>query len=203
MKRLVCILLIVLVSSCQVGQERPPGADYAAWSEASSDGSWTRVAESAVAATSLASQMPKDINKFCPAYSGLNGESRVMFWVGLLSAIAKYESNFTPGLKYTERLLDTNGNQVISRGLLQLSVESANQKRYACAPLAAEDLHDPATNLTCGARILSNWVEADGVVAHLDEEDVGGARYWSALRPSNDTLANISAITRGFGFCGV
>ena len=177
--------------------------DYALWSEANQDGSWTQMAQQAVAATTLAGQNPKDIDKFCPKYSKLNKTFKNKFWVGLLSAMAKYESNFNPQTKYTEKFKDKTGKKVISRGLLQISIESANQKRYDCKIKAAKDLHGPATNLLCGAKILSSWVESDGVVAYHKAKNKGGARYWSVLRTSNPALKKISTMTRGLNFCGI
>ncbi len=202
MKKIVGALIAVLISSCQIHWERPLYEDYAAWSSVNRDGTWTHAAETAVSATSLADQVPKDVQKFCPGYSELDTDFKIMFWAGLLSAMAKYESNFNPSTKYTERIKDKHGNSVVSRGLLQISIESANLN-YSCKISKAKDLHDPATNLSCGARILSTWVELDGVVAYTDSGINGGARYWSVLRPVSDTLPKISAITRKFSFCGI
>ena len=196
------LLILLFLNSCQFGGERPLSGNYAAWSTADQGGLWTRTAERAVSTTSLADQSPSDIQMFCPRYTALEADTRVRFWVTLLSAMAKYESNFDPGTAFTETLKDSAGNRVVSRGLLQLSIESANQKRYGCSIRHAQDLHDPAINLSCGARILSTWVEADGVVAYAGGGIGGGARYWSVLRPSNPDRERIRAITRGLGVCG-
>ena len=201
--RIVIALAIILLASCQISRRPPPIGDYAAWSATNRDGTWTQAAENAVSATSLSGQVPNDIQQFCPRYSSLLADSRVMFWAGLLSAMAKFESNFNPETAFTENLKDRNGQNVVSRGLLQISVESANQRRYGCKIVAAKNLHDPATNLACGARILSTWVEIDGVVAYANGVTAGGARYWSVLRTSSHSLDEIKAITRGFGFCAV
>ena len=191
----------MILASCHISREQPPADDYAAWSATNRDGTWTRAAENAVAATSLPDQVPRDIRKFCARYSELRSDSRIMFWAGLLSAMAKYESSFNPETAFTETLRDSHGNNVISRGLLQISIESANQDRYACKAAAAKDLHDPVINLSCGAQILAAWVEADGAVTSTDGDIVGGARYWSVLRAPNPSLEKISAITRDFPFC--
>ena len=196
-------LLVTLLASCEIVREQPPSEDYAAWSFVNRDGSWTQVTERAVAATSLSDQSPKDIQTFCPRYPTLEPDFRVMFWAGLLSAMAKFESNFNPETIFVEELRDGNGDRVISRGLLQLSIESAKQRRYGCKIAAAKDLHDPALNLSCGARILATWVEADGAVASVNGETTGGARYWSVLRASSRNREKVGAITRQFSFCAV
>ncbi len=201
MHRIAYALLAMLLVSCQTGREHSPGDDYAVWSAANTDGTWTRSAETAVRNTSLPRQVPKDIAAFCPRYPSLDSESRVMFWAGLLSAMAKFESNFNPETKFTEELRDSHKNRVVSRGLLQISIESANQARYACGIVAAKDLHDPAINLSCAARILSTWVELDDVVAATGRENTGGARYWSVLRHSNGRAARVRALTKELSFC--
>ncbi len=199
--RIIGAMLVMLLASCQIGREQAPPENYAAWSHVNGGGTWTQVTESAVAATSLSDQLPEDIQTFCPRYPTLGPDFRVMFWAGLLSAMAKFESNFNPETVFMEELRDGNGDRVISRGLLQLSVESAKQRRYGCKIVTAKDLHDPAVNLSCAARILATWVEADGAVASVNGETTGGARYWSVLRASSRNLEEIGAITRKFSFC--
>lgn len=79
---------------------------------------WTRIAEATVGATGLANATPKDAKNFCPAYAGLNPERRKIFWAGLLSAMARPESNFKPEATYVEPdILDANKQNVVSRGL--------------------------------------------------------------------------------------
>ena len=124
-----------------------------------------------------------------------------MVW--LLSAMAKFESNLNSATAFAETLQDSRGNSVVSRGLLQLSVESANQPRYGCGLMTTTNLHDPVTNLTCGARILAKWVRDDGVISYGTGRASGGGRYWSVLRIHNDSLRKIKEITRDFEFCGV
>lgn len=201
MNKSVCVALILMLIACQHGRRGPADADYALWSAANGDGNWTQAAERSVRRTALARQTPNDISQFCPEYVRLDRDTRIMFWVALLSAMAKYESNFDPGLAYTEKFTDGAGEQVVSRGLLQLSIESASQPRYDCEIARAVQLHDPAANISCGVNILSTWVRSDGVIAFKDGEPRGGARYWSVLRASNPARAEISSLTRGLEFC--
>jgi hypothetical protein len=176
--------------------------DYAAWSKKNPDGSWTALTEKAVAASALPGLVPNDIKRFCPAYPDLSADDRKKFWVGLLSAMARPESNFKPEVSYTEKFNDGRGEPVVSRGLLQLSIESANQKRHGCAIAKAEDLHDSAVNLPCGVKILEAWVKADGVIAYDPEgRNRGGGRYWSVMRTSKKHLAEITGFTGKLAVC--
>lgn len=177
--------------------------DYAAWSGSNRDGSWTRTTESAVAQSGLVKLVPKDVQYFCPAYPELGKTERQKFWVGLLSAMAKPESNFKPHRFYREKFRDSKGLNVVSRGLLQISIESANQKRYGCDIPYAAKLHDPAVNLRCGVKILSKWVSTDGIIAKHDKarSHKGASRYWSTLRPQHGHLRTIAEFTRNLSFC--
>lgn len=196
--RLLLIVLTLILSSKVYAS-----LDYAAWAQSNLDGSWTRSAESAVAKSTLANLVPKDIVYFCPAYPKLHSNERRKFWVGLLSAMAKPESNFKPHLYYQEKFLDAKGRPVISRGLLQISIESANQQRYGCDIPYPAKLHDPIVNLACGVKILSKWVSTDGVIAKHSQPRVhkGGSRYWSTLRPQRGHLRAIADFTRQLPFC--
>jgi Transglycosylase SLT domain len=176
--------------------------DYALWRKVNKDCSWTKAAEAAATASSLSKQTPSDIADFCPNYVNLEAERRNMFWAGLLSAVARPESNYKPGATYTENFTDGSGKKVISRGLLQISIESANQKRYACGIKKSEDLHDSTINLSCGVKILESWVVNDNTIAsYTDGQARGGGRYWSVLRKSNNHLPEITGNTASLPFC--
>lgn len=177
--------------------------DYAAWSAQNRDGSWTRAAEAAVAQSVLPKIVPQDVSDFCPTYKRLKPKERHKFWVGLMSAMAKPESNFDPNTYFKERFTDAKGRRVISRGLLQISIESANQKRYDCDIPHAELLHDPVVNLNCGVKILAKWVKEDGIIASQATQGThkGGGRYWSTLRAKTGHLNSIQSFTRDLVIC--
>lgn len=177
--------------------------DYAAWSGHNKDGSWTRQLERSVQQSKLPQLKPADIVQFCPAYPKLNLRQRSQFWVGLLSAMAKPESNFQPLTRYQEKFRDGKGKPVISRGLLQISQESANQPRYSCNITQAEQLHDPAINLNCAVRIMQKWVQTDGQISSSDwgTQAKGAARYWSVLRPARGQLPQIRRFTSQLPVC--
>lgn len=176
--------------------------DYAAWKKVNKDGSWTLAAENAVKAVTLTALIPKDIAAFCPTYDGLDAEKRARFWAGLLSAMAKPESGFKPETEYVEPdIVDTNNQNVVSRGLLQISMESANQKAYGCGIQQAQDLHKVDVNLNCAARIMRHWAEKDGFIAAASKPAVGAARYWSVLRAWRGHLGEITGFTKGMEVC--
>lgn len=141
-----------------------------------------------------------DIETFCPKYDTLSYERQKDFWVYLISAVTKYESNFKPETAYTENFRDSSGKKVVSRGLLQLSIESGNA--YGCGFKNAQELHDPFRNLTCGIIILNRWIGKDHRVAGKEAGTwKGGARYWSTLRSSLDPYKNIVAKTKVLPYC--
>lgn len=125
--------------------------------------------------------VPSDYKEFCPNFKNLTEDQRVEFYAQLLSIMVKFESSYKPETTYTEGFDDAKGNRVISRGLLQISIESGNS--YDCQIKKAQELHDPFVNLSCGVRILNRWVSRDGRIAgKVDGKWRGGARYWSVLR---------------------
>lgn len=164
----------------------------------------------------LLTSVPTDVQRFCPGYSGLDREGRAAFWTGLISAMARFESNFDPGVSFDEyahctnaacrrRMTTADGRHVVSRGLLQLSQESSN--RYVGCPMPPRDerrLHEPDLNLRCTVAVMQGLVRRDGVISRLDGRDWrGGAAYWSVLREPNgrDTLAKIGTFIRGLPQC--
>ncbi|NCN27371.1 lytic transglycosylase domain-containing protein [bacterium] len=145
---------------------------------------------------SLMTVKPVDVEAFCPGFSKLDDSGRKNFYTYLLSAMSKFESNYNPSVKYQEAFNDRFGNPVISRGLLQLSKESANG--YGCNIGNEQELHDPYVNLSCAIRILDRWVGRDGRIAgNVSGGWKGGARYWSVLRKES-TLGSIQAWTKAF-----
>jgi hypothetical protein len=116
--------------------------------------------------------------------------------------MAKFESDFDPKSQYKEKFKDSKGRWVISRGLLQLSEESANG--YGCN-VTAQTLHDPKTNLTCGIQILNRWISRDSFFGSSTgpskNNHVGGARYWAVLRSKNESQKKIQSFTKSQKAC--
>lgn len=194
---------LITVSALAGSLNHYKNPDYAAWSVENPDGSWTRITEQAVAQSPLVQLIPADVQNYCPSYARLTQKQRGQFWVALFSAMAKPESNFKPHSFYQEKFNDGKGRPVISRGLLQISHESANQPRYACGVTQPQSLHDPKVNLSCGVKIMSKWVKTDGVISqpHWSAVPKGGARYWSTLRPQRGKVQSIAGFTRTLPFC--
>ena len=123
-----------------------------------------------------------------------------------MSTIAKFESNFKPETFHQEKFKDRFGNYIISRGLLQLSVESG--RGYGCIIPQELDLHEPQVNLECGVKILNRWVGRDEVISdRITLENgkrrwLGGARYWAVLRLA-DRLEKIKNLNKNQTYCQI
>ncbi|SPT37651.1 Transglycosylase SLT domain [Achromobacter denitrificans] len=194
--------MLALTAILQFTSAQAVEADYGAWRKADPSGKWTRDAEAAVLAAGLPTLHPSDSAAFCPNYSQASEIERTRFWAGLFSIMARPESNFKPTATYVEPgIKDRAGVNVISRGLLQISQESANSKAYACGIAQAQDLHDPAVNLQCGAKIMAYWVKRDGNIAALSKPPRGGARYWSVLRGWRPHISELTNFTTALPGC--
>jgi hypothetical protein len=208
--RLPHLFAILIVSSLLGGsscvtnpkkESQEVRVDYAAWSEIEIAKDWTRTTEILINNLKLNEETPNDVELFCPNYKTLKKEVKTEFWVGLISAMAKKESNFDPAAFYTENFKDANGEYVVSRGLLQLSIESANQRRYNCNLANASALHNPEANISCAANILATWIKQDKVIAKTDTGNKGGARYWSVLRRNSRSLPTVIKFTNSMQIC--
>ena len=188
------------------------------WASVPEGADWTDITAKAVdeLGSGLIASSPSDVSRFCPQYETLDDEAKRAFWVSLVSAMARPESNFNPAVSFNEYdnckypgckddFTTRDGRKVVSRGLLQMSQESANgYKRFGCE-IAIEDeetLHDPETNLRCGVVILARWVSADGQIAKDASPYRGGARYWSVLRRPGK-IAGIQNFTANTSYCSV
>lgn len=129
---------------------------------------------------------PVDAKIFCPNYKNLSESERKQFWAFFISSMVKFESNFDPNEAYTESFRDKRNRKVISRGLLQISIESS--KGYQCGFTNERELHVATKNLSCGIRILNHWMKRDQRIASRAGLNwKGGARYWSVLRQARKT----------------
>ena len=141
----------------------------------------------------LMDTVPADISNFSKKYKVMNYNQRLNFWAYLISIMSERESNFNPEAFYVEAFNDANGERVVSRGLLQLSIESA--RGYSCPVETGQDLHDPELNLICTVKIMKRWVLNDGVISGQSGTSWrGGARYWSVLR-KDSTLSFFTGFT--------
>lgn len=144
-------------------------------------------------------ELASDLLAFNPkdARSWVKGQAydSVQLYTMLLSSLAKFESDYDPKCSYTEKFADVHGNFVVSRGLLQISIESANGN-YGAGLTNAQQLHDPETNIRVGVRIARKLILQDGVISGgSDGAWKGMARYWSQFRKP-ERLAYMQARTK-------
>lgn len=182
------ITTCLLLFSC-VPEEQETEGDFEIalkWSHIEDSKDWDFYLKKALEeeGSELMSSVPQDIENFSKNYKTMNYNERLNFWAYLISIMAEKESSFRSETSYTEAFVDANGNNVISRGLLQLSIESA--RGYSCPVETGPELHDPEKNLICAVLIMRRWVLNDGVISGKQGTSWrGGARYWSVLRKTN------------------
>lgn len=173
------------------------------WEEQRAEGKqWTEIVVTGIDkyAPDLLTASPTDANTFCPQFHNLSAGEKRYFWTYLLSAMTKFESSFNPQSSYKENFKDSSGSNVVSRGLMQLSYESA--KAYGCPLKNAKDLHNPAVNLECSLRVLGRWVQRDQRIAgNVGGGWKGGARYWAVLRSGKKSYQNIIQLLSKYKDC--
>jgi hypothetical protein len=155
-------------------EARPVFTAEARWDDKAQGEDWSVAAMQAIesAPRDLTDLVPADIDTWCPGYENNPPQLRAAFWVGTVSALARYESNFNP---------QAQGGGGAWQGLLQISPATA--RHYGCDATTPEELRDGKANLQCAIRIMSRTVTRDGVVAAGDE---GIAADWGPM--SNDDL---------------
>ena len=147
---------------------------------------------------------PVDYRQWCPAFKQLDREGRKAFYLGLISGIARYESDFRANVKY----LEPGGHY--SRGLTQLGQLALSYYPRSRCDVSGDprQLHNVDKNLTCATMLVSYWVQRDGYVASKgnngsgDARYYGAARYWATLREGLRGHEQISAYTRSLPICG-
>lgn len=152
---------------------------------------WTRTAMAAVGedGAQLDSVVPRDIERWCPAYEQNSATMRSAFWVGMMSALSKHESTYNP------RAVGGGG---LWYGLLQIYPDTA--RRYGCRATTGERLKNPMENLACAARIMAVTVKRDQAVAIRDSRWRGVAADWGPMtKPSK--IAEMSAWTSRQSYC--
>lgn len=165
-------------------------------------GLWTEYVLQALEKSKLPDASPKDFADWCPAFPKLTKTKKSEVFAALISKMAQYESGYKNSHTYKEDFKDAKGNYVISRGLLQISQESANG--YSCGITDAQMLHQARVNLSCGVKIIDRWVGRDGVFAGYSEGKwLGVGRYWSVMRSRSKSYEKIRAYLRNYETCVV
>jgi Transglycosylase SLT domain len=141
---------------------------------------WTRATLEALKSEGavLLSSTPTDIDTYCPGYETASNDERAAFWVGMFSAIAKYESTWNPSAK-------GGGGRYL--GLLQISPATA---RYVGCD--SKGLLDGATNLDCAVRIAANRVPSSAVA--------GLTTDWGPMH-DRSKRAEVAAWTSAQSYC--
>lgn len=175
-------LLLILLVSCVVPTEEKPKEVEVIDKPVPFVGRWSNPEYDAILSNAL-DVYGKDLlvtePTDCATFYCLKDEKK--FWFNTIINMAYYESSWKTSTQYKENFKDQKGNYIVSRGLLQISIESG--KGYDCPLKTEQDLHDPKINLECGVRILNRWVSRDKRIAgHAGGKWLGGARYWSVLR---------------------
>lgn len=152
---------------------------------------WTRAAMSAVNghADALTEVIPRDIDRWCPAYADQSPDRRAAFWVGMMSALAKHESTYRA---------DAVGGPNLWYGLLQIFPDTA--RRYGCRATSGEALKNPADNLSCAARIMAVTVPRDNAIAVFDRRWRGVAADWGPMTKRGE-IADMADWTSAQGYC--
>lgn len=195
--RLAAVPMLALALAACVPAKLPgltallPGTALPAmrWDHRPEAAEWTSRSLAAIARhdAALAAQVPGDIRAWCPAYETNGIAERRAFWVGLMSAVAKYESSWNPKAS-------GGGGRYI--GLMQISPKSA--RNYGCTATSAGALKDGAANLECAAELVAYHVARDGQVAGKGNRGIG--RDWMPLRKSSKR-AEIAAWTSAQSYC--
>jgi hypothetical protein len=150
-------------------EPRPVFTAEARWDDKAQGEDWSVAAMRAIesAPRDLTDLVPADIGTWCPGYENNPPQLRAAFWVGTVSALARYESNFNP---------QAQGGGGAWQGLLQISPATA--RHYGCDATTPAELRDGEANLQCAIRIMSRTVTRDGVVSAGDE---GIAADWGPM----------------------
>ena len=166
--------IVVQTGATRRPEARPVFTAEARWDDKAQGEDWSVAAMKAIdeAPRDLTDLVPADIDTWCPGYENNPPQLRAAFWVGTVSALARYESNFNP---------QAQGGGGAWQGLLQISPATA--QHYGCDATTPDELRDGEANLQCAIRIMSRTVTRDGVVSAGDE---GIAADWGPM--SNDDL---------------
>ncbi len=204
----LCLVILMLSLSAPVGglaetetdagEETRPVArtvviPTARWDHRPAGADWTRSALSALAqhGDPLVREVPRDIATWCPGYTSADAPRRRAFWVGFLSALAKYEST------YRAKAVGGGG---LWYGLLQILPGTA--RSYGCRARSGGALTDGGDNLSCAIRIMARTVTRDSAIALKDGRWRGVAADWGPLRDASKR-SEMAAWLRGQNYCAV
>ncbi len=176
-------LIVLLLASCTTLPVQAPKEEKPVVVESGSNFYWpTKALADANRkalqdyAKELLAFTPKDKAHWC----WRDGMSALDFYTKLISALAKYESNYNPNLVYKEKFKNGRGEFVLSTGIGQVSYESC--RGYGVAGATTESLKGVAQNMECIAKIFNRQVRKSGYIAKGNS--LGAAAYFSTMRDS-------------------
>lgn len=168
---------------------RAPHVPATRWTAQPGHMVWNRAALSALKthAAALVDEVPRDIGAWCPLYPEATMAQRRAFWLGFMSALAKFESTYNP------RAVGGGGKWY---GLLQILPATA--RGYGCNVGSGAALKNGAANLSCAARIMAVTVPRDGVIYAPGGRGV--AADWGPMR-SRAKRADMAGWLRRQNYC--
>ncbi len=156
------------------------------------DKQWDVFIEKNLPGALLSRQVPRDVERYCPAFYRMSEADKREWWAYFFQAVASAEAGLKPdsNVRHTEpevAVLDKVTHQTAHQeGLLQLRYEDA--ERYGCdfdwnadkklpAHDPAKTILNPEKNLACGIRILNHQI--------IDQHKPIFSRssYWATLQP--------------------
>ncbi len=166
--RVLILSAVVALSAPALQAQDVPAAQ---WDHREESDEWSRAAIDALEGhgADLVDETPQDVGRWCPGYATAAETDRQAFWVGFLSALAKFESTWSE---------DAVGGGGKWFGLLQIGPPTA--KAYGCRAQSGNALMDGASNLSCAIRIMAETVPRDSAIMGDGREGV--AADWAPLR---------------------
>lgn len=158
------------------------------WQHKSGSDRWTKATLAALEreGVTMLSNVPHDIDAYCPNYAELGKTGRKAFWAGFMSALAKHESTYNP------KAAGGGGRWL---GLMQIA--PATWRSYGCSG----NITNGADNMACAVRIMSRQVGRDNAVARDGNGGWRGvARDWGPMRSARKR-ADIAAWTSSQSYC--
>ena len=168
---------------------RAPNVPATRWTHQPNHVLWNRTALSALKTHGrpLVDSVPADVTNWCPRYPQANRDDRAAFWVGFMSALAKFESTYRP------KAVGGGGRW---HGLLQILPATA--RGYGCNVGTGAALQNGAANLSCAVRIMAVTVPRDGVIYAPGGRGV--AADWGPMR-SRAKRADMASWLRRQSYC--
>ncbi|WP_071673416.1 transglycosylase SLT domain-containing protein [Nioella nitratireducens] len=167
---LIGLVALPVLSACAAMRPEPEVVLTTRWDHRPEAEMWTRASMDMLEsdAAVLTQVVPQDAEYWCPGYSEADEAQRAAFWVGFMSALARYESTWNP------QAVGGGGRWY---GLLQIAPATARYR--GCEAGSGAALTDGAANLRCALRIMAVTVPRDGVVSQGTR---GVAADWGPMR---------------------